>query len=70
MPGEPCGRAIGLLECLSAQGTHYAFDVAAAAAFEQRRLLLNKHAHLRPEGGVPAGPIGWMHGDSQCRNLL
>jgi homoserine kinase type II len=68
------GRAVRkgdrLAGVLSARGTHYAFDVAAAAAFEERRLFLDKHAHLRPEGGVPAGPLGWMHGDFQCRNLL
>nr|WP_202541517.1 phosphotransferase [Streptomyces sp. SID2563] len=47
-----------------------AFDVAVSTALEERKHLLGKHAHLRPESEIPAGPHGWTHGDFQYRNLL
>ncbi|MFD4767557.1 phosphotransferase [Streptomyces niveus] len=50
--------------------TSSGFDVAAAAALEQRRDLIGKHADRRPEDAVPAGALGWTHGDVQYRNLL
>ncbi|MEU5921078.1 phosphotransferase [Streptomyces sp. NPDC047141] len=47
-----------------------AFDAAVLVALAKRRVLLAEYAALRPEGGVPAGPYGWTHGDFQYRNLL
>ncbi|WP_437114443.1 phosphotransferase [Streptomyces cyaneofuscatus] len=35
-----------------------------------RAFGIGKHACLRPEGDIPAGPHGWTHGDFQHRNLL
>ncbi|MFD5425522.1 phosphotransferase [Streptomyces sp. NPDC127084] len=46
------------------------FDKAATEALHDRRGLLARHVHARPEGEVPAGPYGWTHGDFQYRNLL
>ncbi|MET8751054.1 phosphotransferase [Streptomyces sp. NPDC004667] len=43
---------------------------AAAEALRGRRGLLARYADTRPDGGVPAGPYGWTHGDFQYRNLL
>ncbi|WP_328899995.1 phosphotransferase [Streptomyces sp. NBC_00441] len=59
-----------LAGAVSARGVGEAFDVAVSTALEERKLLLGKHAHLRPEGEIPAGPHGWTHGDFQYRNLL
>ncbi|MGX1851700.1 phosphotransferase [Streptomyces sp. NPDC055299] len=67
-------RAVEKSEWLSAavgdKGTGSAFDTAAAAALEQRRVLISKHAGRRPQDEVPAGGHGWTHGDVQYRNLL
>ncbi|MFJ8253271.1 phosphotransferase [Streptomyces sp. NPDC094466] len=51
-------------------GIGSAFDVAAAAALEQRRELIGKHVDRRPKDAVPVGALGWTHGDVQYRNLL
>ncbi|MFH8403050.1 phosphotransferase [Streptomyces anulatus] len=59
-----------LTEVVSARGSRDTFDGAAAMALEQRRLLLDRYADLRPESDTPAGPHGWTHGDFQYRNLL
>lgn len=68
------GRAVEKSERLSGavgdKGTGSAFDMAAAGALEQRRVLIGKHADRRPQDEVPAGPHGWTHGDFQYRNLL
>ncbi|WP_395369330.1 phosphotransferase [Streptomyces tubercidicus] len=67
-------RAVEKSERLSAavgdRGTGSAFDTAAAAALEQRRVLIGKHADRRPQDEAPAGGHGWTHGDVQYRNLL
>jgi homoserine kinase type II len=67
-------RAVEKSERLSAavgdKGTGSAFDTAATAALDRRRLLIAKHADRRPQGTAPAGDHGWTHGDVQYRNLL
>ncbi|MFY0511744.1 phosphotransferase [Streptomyces anulatus] len=68
--GRAVQKADRLAGAVSARSSHDAFDAAAAAALEQRKLLLGKCADLRPEGNIPAGPHGWTHGDFQYRNLL
>lgn len=83
MPSEPTsvtaevtevGRAVQkadrLAEAMSARGAGDAFDRAAGTALAERKILLDKHTHLRPERDIPAGPHGWTHGDFQYRNLL
>ncbi|MFD3663318.1 phosphotransferase [Streptomyces sp. NPDC058659] len=68
--GRAVHKADRLAEAVTARGAGDSFDVAAGLALEQRKVLLDKHAHLRPEGDLPAGPHGWTHGDFQYRNLL
>ncbi|MFE7659557.1 phosphotransferase [Streptomyces celluloflavus] len=69
-PERAVQKADRLAAAVRARGTGDTFDAIAADALEQRRVLLDKHAHLRPEGDTPAGPHGWTHGDFQFRNLL
>lgn len=69
-PERAVQKADRLTEAVRARGTGDAFDAVAADALTQRRVLIDKHAHLRPEGDTPAGPHGWTHGDFQFRNLL
>ncbi|MFG2112810.1 phosphotransferase [Streptomyces sp. NPDC048718] len=68
--GRALEKADRLAAAVSARGAGDAFDRAAGMALEERKILLDKHAHLRPEGNAPAGPHGWTHGDFQYRNLL
>ncbi|WP_435185696.1 phosphotransferase [Streptomyces sp. bgisy126] len=68
--GRAVQKADRLVMAVSSLGSHDTFDVAASTALEERKLLLDKYAHLRPEGDLPAGPHGWTHGDFQYRNLL
>lgn len=68
--GRAVEKADRLAGAVPTGGVGDVFDVAASAALEERKLLLDKHAHLRPEGEVHAGPHGWTHGDFQYRNLL
>ncbi|MEV0302081.1 phosphotransferase [Streptomyces prasinus] len=68
--GRAVQKADRLAGAVSAGSAGDAFDVAASTALEERKVLLDKHAHLRPEGDIPAGPHGWTHGDFQYRNLL
>ncbi|WP_053680583.1 phosphotransferase [Streptomyces sp. WM4235] len=67
-------RAVGTSERLSRavadKGTGSAFDQAAVAALERRRVLIGGHADGRPRDAVPVGGHGWTHGDVQYRNLL
>ena len=46
------------------------FDSAVVEFAEQRKILLEKHAHLRPNSTSPLGPFGWTHGDFQHLNLI
>src|SRR6266545_182916 len=46
------------------------FDVAAAEALEQRKLLLDRYADSQPSDEMPRGPVGWTHGDFQPLNVL
>ncbi|MFI6443478.1 homoserine kinase [Kitasatospora sp. NPDC050543] len=55
---------IAALECPTA------FDVEAAQALGERKILLDKYAHFHPTTEVAAGPVGWTHGDMQHRNVL
>ncbi|MFG5723911.1 phosphotransferase [Streptomyces murinus] len=68
--GTAVQKADRLGDAVSARGGGDTFDRAAGTALEERKILLDKHAHLCPEGDVPAGPHGWTHGDFQYRNLL
>ncbi len=63
-------KADRLAAAVSARGAGDSFDAVAGVALEKRKILLDKHVHLRPEGDAPAGPHGWTHGDFQYRNLL
>ncbi|KND39825.1 hypothetical protein IQ63_01720 [Streptomyces acidiscabies] len=69
-PERAVRKADRLVAAVRAKGAGDGFDAVAGDALEQRRVLLDKHAHLRPEGDTPAGPHGWTHGDFQFRNLL
>ncbi|MEU6404001.1 phosphotransferase [Streptomyces sp. NPDC046985] len=69
-PGRAVQKADRLVGAISALGVDDAFDVAASIAVEERKILLGKHAHLRPESDILAGRHGWTHGDFQYRNLL
>ncbi|MDJ0461906.1 phosphotransferase [Streptomyces sp. H27-C3] len=64
---EKLERLAGLVE---GNGAGTAFDTAAAAALEQRRVLIGKYADRCPQDEVPGGSHGWTHGDVQYRNLL
>ncbi|WP_371791566.1 phosphotransferase [Streptomyces sp. NBC_01471] len=68
--GRAVEKADRLARAVFAQSVGDAFDVAASTAIEERKILLDKYAHLRPEGDLPMGPHGWTHGDFQYRNLL
>lgn len=46
------------------------FDEAVVEFVEQRKILLEKYAHLRPQSDVPTGPFGWTHGDFQHLNVI
>ncbi|MFH8515197.1 phosphotransferase [Streptomyces gelaticus] len=69
-PERAVQQADRLAGAVAARGSGGAFDAAAGVALEERKILLDKHSRLRPEGVVPAGPHGWTHGDFQYRNLL
>ncbi|MER7043913.1 phosphotransferase [Streptomyces jumonjinensis] len=69
-PGRALQKADRLARAVSARGVGDSFDVATGVALEERKILLGKHAHLRPEGDAAAGPHGWTHGDFQYRNVL
>ncbi|MFF9480706.1 phosphotransferase [Streptomyces sp. NPDC014733] len=68
--GRAVQKADRLAGVVSARGAGDSFDAAADVALEERKILLDKHAHLRPGGDTPTGPHGWTHGDFQYRNLL
>ncbi|MFJ7198045.1 MULTISPECIES: phosphotransferase [unclassified Streptomyces] len=70
MPEQAVEKAERLSGAVGIKGAGTAFDRAAMAALEQRRVLIGKHADRRPRGEVPAGRHGWTHGDVQYRNLL
>ncbi|MEU9089733.1 phosphotransferase [Streptomyces sp. NPDC048428] len=70
MPEQAVEKAERLSGAVGIKGAGTAFDMAAMAALEQRRVLIGKHADRRPRGEVPAGRHGWTHGDVQYRNLL
>ncbi|MGK5627756.1 phosphotransferase [Streptomyces sp. URMC 123] len=46
-----------------------AFDELAEHRLLERRVLLQRHAHCRPEAGAEPAP-GWVHGDFHPLNLL
>ncbi|MBA4866946.1 phosphotransferase [Streptomyces sp. PSKA54] len=68
-PEAAATNADRLLQTIGRSGSE-AFDRFAAEALEQRKLLLDKYAPLRPSTEVPLGFFGWTHGDFQYRNIL
>ncbi|MCZ4117923.1 phosphotransferase [Streptomyces sp. H39-S7] len=69
-PEQAVERSERLSAAVESKGTGRAFDAAALAALEQRRVLIGKHADRRPQDAIPMGRHGWTHGDVQYRNLL
>jgi homoserine kinase type II len=69
-PERAAEKSERLSRAVVAKGAGSAFDTAAAAALDQRRLLIDKHADRRPAHAAPEGAHGWTHGDVQYRNLL
>ncbi|WP_234370976.1 phosphotransferase [Streptomyces sp. XY431] len=57
------------LALISALESPLAFDVEAAVALSERKLLLDKYGSEHP-GTDSVGPVGWTHGDVQHRNVL
>lgn len=57
-------RHIAGLECPSC------FDQEVVELLEQRKVLLEKYAELRPVDEEVRGPFGWTHGDFQHLNVL
>ncbi|MFJ8470510.1 phosphotransferase [Kitasatospora sp. NPDC094011] len=64
---EEADRFLALIAGLESRT---AFDIAAASALAERKVLLEKYGHERPAGEVVVGPVGWTHGDVQHRNVL
>ncbi|MEU9888429.1 phosphotransferase [Sphaerisporangium sp. NPDC051011] len=69
-PETAAAEAERFLQLIAALDEPQTFDRAAARALEQRKELLVAHADDRPGDEVPAGPVGWTHGDFQPLNLL
>ncbi|MCX5136442.1 phosphotransferase [Streptomyces sp. NBC_00340] len=69
-PERAVEKSERLSRAVREKGIGSGFDVAAAAALEQRCELIGKYADRRPKDTVPVGPLGWTHGDVQYRNLL
>lgn len=64
---EEADRFAGLARRADRPG---AFDDVVVEFVEQRKILLEKYAHLRPQSDVPTGPFGWTHGDFQHLNVI
>jgi Ser/Thr protein kinase RdoA (MazF antagonist) len=60
-------RFLGVIAGLKSPGP---FDDQVTGWLEQRKVLLDKYAHLRPGDEAPRGPFGWTHGDFQHLNVL
>ncbi|WTL60475.1 thiopeptide-type bacteriocin biosynthesis protein [Streptosporangium sp. NBC_01495] len=69
-PATAIAEANRFLAVISSLDAPQPFDVAAAELLEQRTVLIDKYGAQRPTGEVPAGPVGWTHGDVQHRNIL
>ncbi|MEW1569659.1 phosphotransferase [Streptomyces sp. NPDC093509] len=69
-PERAVEKSERLSRAVREQRTGSGFDVAAAAALEQRCELIAKYADHRPKDTIPVGALGWTHGDVQYRNLL
>ncbi|WP_308250434.1 phosphotransferase [Sphaerisporangium fuscum] len=69
-PEAAAAEADRFLQVIAALDEPQAFDHAAARALQQRKELLAAYAGDRPGDEVPAGPVGWTHGDFQPLNLL
>lgn len=70
LPEGAVEKSRRLSAAVAEKGVGSAFDVAASVALDHRRMLISKHADLRPQLGTPEGAHGWTHGDFQYRNLL
>ncbi|MFJ8804009.1 phosphotransferase [Streptomyces sp. NPDC102487] len=70
MPERAVEKSERLSRAVREKGTGSGFDVAAAAALEQRCELIGKYADRQPKDTSPVGALGWTHGDVQYRNLL
>lgn len=51
-------------------GGSSAFDDEVTVWLDQRKHLIEAHGGQGPGNDVPAGPVGWTHGDVQHRNIL
>jgi homoserine kinase type II len=60
-------RFLGLIAALDSPTS---FDTDAAVVLGERKVLLDKYSHRRPQTDVALGPVGWTHGDVQYRNVL
>jgi homoserine kinase type II len=69
-PEAAAAEADRFLQVIAALDEPQAFDLATARALRQRKELLTAYAGERPGDEVPAGPVGWTHGDFQPLNLL
>ncbi|MFE4976909.1 phosphotransferase [Kitasatospora sp. NPDC056651] len=69
-PAEAHQEADRFLAVIAGLESRTAFDVEAASALAERKVLLEKYGHERPAGEVAVGPVGWTHGDVQHRNVL
>ncbi|MER5768890.1 phosphotransferase [Streptomyces sp. NPDC001985] len=66
-PGETFALIDELLGLARAAGPRDPFDTLAEHRLQERRALLERHAHRRPP---PASAGGWVHGDFHPLNLL
>ncbi|MFF7990161.1 phosphotransferase [Kitasatospora xanthocidica] len=69
-PAAARGEADRFLALIAGLESRTAFDVEAAEALAERKVLLEKYGNERPAGEVAVGPVGWTHGDVQHRNVL
>ncbi|MFJ2862695.1 phosphotransferase [Kitasatospora sp. NPDC087314] len=69
-PAEAHQEADRFLALIAGLESRTAFDVEAATALAERKVLLKKYGHEHPAGEVAVGPVGWTHGDVQHRNVL
>lgn len=64
------GEADRFLARINSNKHPTAFDLEAAAALRERKVLLEISDGERPDSAIVAGPIGWTHGDLNPRNIL
>ncbi|MEV7777739.1 phosphotransferase [Kitasatospora sp. NPDC088351] len=69
-PAEAHQETDRFLALIAGLESRTAFDVEAASALAERKVLLETYGHEHPAGEVAIGPVGWTHGDVQHRNVL